>query len=78
MVWHEAFVSNQDPRLRELSNLKLALATFALHLDAFEARVKPLRANMKSAATPQPDINFAKNIMSAMRNPSSTVTPGRR
>jgi hypothetical protein len=26
----------EDARARELSNLRLALATFALHLDAFE------------------------------------------
>jgi hypothetical protein len=65
--------------LEELSNLKLALATFALHLDAFEARVRggPLRADVKSAANPQPDIDFAKKIVSAMRNPSSTVTANR-
>jgi hypothetical protein len=30
----------RDPRSDELNNLKLALATFALHLDAFEARVE--------------------------------------
>jgi len=30
--------SSNDLRVRELNRLKLALATFALHLDAFEAR----------------------------------------
>jgi hypothetical protein len=29
-----------DPRANELNNLRLALATFALQLDAFEARLK--------------------------------------
>jgi hypothetical protein len=29
-----------DPRAEELINLRLALATFALQLDAFEARIK--------------------------------------
>jgi hypothetical protein len=29
-----------DPRAKELNNLRLALATFALQLDAFEARLK--------------------------------------
>jgi hypothetical protein len=29
-----------DPRAEELNNLRLALATFALQLDAFEARIK--------------------------------------
>src|SRR5258707_14531382 len=31
---------DRDPRVEELTNLKLALATFALQLDAFEARLK--------------------------------------
>lgn len=30
--------SRQDPRAEELHNLRLALATFALQLDAFEMR----------------------------------------
>jgi hypothetical protein len=30
--------SSNDLRVRELTQLKLALATFALHLDAFEER----------------------------------------
>jgi hypothetical protein len=31
---------DQDPRAKELDSLRLALATFALRLDAFEARLK--------------------------------------
>jgi hypothetical protein len=31
---------SRDPRAQELNNLKLALATFALQLDAFEARLR--------------------------------------
>jgi hypothetical protein len=31
---------DRDPRAEELNNLKVALATFALQLDAFEARIK--------------------------------------
>jgi hypothetical protein len=31
---------DRDPRVEELTNLRLALATFALQLDAFEARLK--------------------------------------
>jgi hypothetical protein len=30
--------SSNDPRVRELNRLKLAMATFALQLDAFEVR----------------------------------------
>jgi hypothetical protein len=40
----------REPRVEELSKLKLALATFALQLDAFEARigVRSLMAASKS------------------------------
>ena len=31
---------DRAPRAEELNNLKVALATFALQLDAFEARIK--------------------------------------
>jgi hypothetical protein len=34
--------SSNDLRVRELNRLKLALATFALHLDAFEERTHGL------------------------------------
>jgi hypothetical protein len=30
--------SSNDPRVKELNRLKLAMATFALHLDTFEVR----------------------------------------
>jgi hypothetical protein len=33
-------MTERDPRAEELSKLKLALAIFSMHLDAFEARVK--------------------------------------
>ena len=53
-----------DRRARELSNLKLALATFAVRLDAFEARMnrrltitKPNRLELSS-----PDIGPVKQI----------------
>ena len=35
-----AMHDRDDPRANELNNLRLALATFALQLDAFEARLK--------------------------------------
>jgi hypothetical protein len=34
--------SSNDKRVRELNQLKLALTTFALHLDAFEERTHGL------------------------------------
>ena len=36
---------DRDPRAKELYNLELALATFALQLDAFEARLKSAAQN---------------------------------
>ena len=40
-------MSDRDPRAEELNNLRLALATFALQLNSFEAR---LRADRQSRA----------------------------
>lgn len=39
--WQEGWVVDHrdDARIEELNNLKLALATFALHLDTFEMQV---------------------------------------
>jgi hypothetical protein len=34
--------ASNDPRVRELNRLKLAMATFALQLDAFEVRTHGL------------------------------------
>jgi hypothetical protein len=42
----------QDARTKELSNLRLALATFALQLDAFEMRVRAARLKTGSANEP--------------------------
>lgn len=38
--------SSNDLRARELNRLKLALATFALHLDAFEERTHGMLRSM--------------------------------
>jgi hypothetical protein len=61
---------NRDPRAEELINLRLALATFALQLDAFETRVRggPLRTHIKPEIRVPPDARFAIKIVSAMRN----------
>jgi hypothetical protein len=44
--------SSNDLRVRELNRLKLALATFALHLDAFEERTHGL---LRLIARPRDD-----------------------
>jgi len=38
--------SSNDPRLRELNRLKLAMATFALQLDTFELRAHGMLLSM--------------------------------
>jgi hypothetical protein len=43
--------SINDPRAVERNNLRLALATFALQLDAFEARLKTRRADSAGTMT---------------------------
>jgi hypothetical protein len=50
-----------EARARELSNLRLALATFSLHLDAFEMRMSevPPKARPKPAIpVPPADIHY--------------------
>jgi hypothetical protein len=69
---------DSDPRAKELSNLKLALATFALQLDAFEARLKsllPLKITTVKAVRPAPDIGFAYKIVSAMKSTEPNGRP---
>jgi hypothetical protein len=46
-----------DARTKELNNLRLALATFALHLDVFEMRMKEgsLRTGMEPEGTLPPN-----------------------
>jgi hypothetical protein len=46
-----------DARVRELTNLRLALATFVLHLDAFEMRTHEglLKVNKPGQPAPQTD-----------------------
>jgi hypothetical protein len=55
-------VDHQDEaRARELSNLKLALATFAVQLDAFEMRMSelPQKTGLKPASPAAPaDIDY--------------------
>ena len=68
---------DQDRRAKELDRLKRALATFALQLDAFEARLKdgPLKADSKSEIRPRPNTSFANKIVSAMKSlPSADPT----
>jgi hypothetical protein len=48
-------VHRGDPRAEELNSVRLALATFALKLDAFEARLKLRRGQTRKHAT-EPDL----------------------
>jgi hypothetical protein len=43
-------ISSIDPRLRELTRLKLALATFALQLDTFEVRAHGVLSSIGQSA----------------------------
>ena len=65
-----------DRRVEELDNLRVALSTFAVQLDAFEARLKI--SGRKPIARPSkpisPDPAFAKLIVAAM---SDGARPGR-
>ena len=56
---------DRDPRAKELYNLKLALATFALQLDAFEARLKSAAQNNGPFHSAPPDIRLANKLVSA-------------
>ena len=42
--------SSNDPRVRELTRLKLALATFALQLDTFEVRAHGVLSSIGQSA----------------------------
>jgi hypothetical protein len=60
-------MTDRDPRAEELSKLKLALAIFSMHLDAFEARVKgDLIARKRLEVPIKPDISLAIRAVSAM------------
>jgi hypothetical protein len=69
---HRRTGTTVDRRIEELNNLRIALATFAIHLDAFEARLtgrptKSLAEPMKAASQ---DLAFAKQIVAAMSGQS--------
>jgi hypothetical protein len=59
-----------DQRTAELNSLRLALATFALQLDAFELRLKGrgTKINGESLKPVSPDTAFAKQVIGAMKN----------
>jgi hypothetical protein len=68
---------SRDPRAEELHNLKLALATFALQLDAFEARLKSLRlkTTVKVVHPAPSDNRLANKIVSAMKSAEPNNRP---
>jgi hypothetical protein len=55
----------RDPRVEELSKLKLALTTFALQLDAFEARIGVRSLMVASRSAPRPTgLSIEESILS--------------
>jgi hypothetical protein len=75
----------QDARTKELTNLRLALATFALQLDAFEMRVRAARpktggANEPASITPLKQVhlgNFEVGTDRASREARRLPFPGK-
>jgi hypothetical protein len=67
-------MDHPDQRATDLSQLKLALATFALQLDAFEARLKgrSFKTSVKASLPVTPDIGFASQIVFAMKGHQPT------
>jgi hypothetical protein len=62
-------MASRDPRTQELNNLKVALATFALQLDIFEARIRngPAKAVVRPERSRPPDLNFSVKTGPAMK-----------
>ena len=60
---------DRDPRVEELMNLRFAMATFALQLDAFEARLKGRspKTTLKAFHPAPPDISVANKIVAATK-----------
>jgi hypothetical protein len=65
-------MASRDPRTQELNNLKVALATFALQLDIFEARIRngPPKAVIRPDRSRPPDLNFSVKTGPAMKRHS--------
>jgi hypothetical protein len=60
-------MADRDPRADESYKLKLALATFAIHLDAFEARIRGDIVGRKRPEVPiKPDFGLAVRAVPAM------------
>jgi hypothetical protein len=59
---------DSDPRVKELNNLKFALADFALQLDAFEARLKGRspKTTLRAFYPPPPNTSVANKMVAAM------------
>ena len=50
-----------DPRARELGHLKVALATFALHLDAFEMQAQDVMISIARQRDRAPPVEIGRN-----------------
>jgi len=51
-----------DPRAKELGHLKLALATFALHLEAFEMRTQEVMHSVGGTPNYVPDTGMGHKL----------------
>jgi hypothetical protein len=51
-----------DPRTRELGHLKLALATFALHLDVFEMLAQEVMLSIDKSENHFPHPEFGREL----------------
>lgn len=63
-------MATRDPRTQELNNLKVALATFALQLDIFEARIRngPPKAVIRPDRPKPADLDLAVKTGPAMKS----------
>jgi hypothetical protein len=71
----------RDLRAAELNNLKLALAAFAVQLNAFEARLKRRSFETDNHLPPRTsDVQFARKILWAMKGTErdSDINPRQR
>jgi len=54
--------SQDDPRTKELGQLKLALATFALHLEAFEMQTLEVLHAVGKPGNDVPRVNIGRRL----------------
>ena len=65
-----------ERRSEELGHLKLALATFALQLDAFEQRTHEVLLAVEKPVTENPRVNGVSRIEAIAGRPRDDLTGG--